>query len=258
MGAVGEYYRRANAADTDRAFAEAVPELAHSLSPLPRVAEDIPGALGEARGLAVVDGAVVERDVGAERIRGISEFLAGSLSDADTDTLAGDNAVVAVTLEAERVVGGRLAKEWLVAPEDGAWRLVWLGGRNSPRAVARQFFRRVRAADSLAALDGPVGELSHPESPLVNVAEYTPWLFGGVRRQQLVGTEVVAGDVGKRAIASGFGPFASWATREGIEAIAGENAVVAVTLRDDQLGVEEFTQRWLLAPDGGEWRLVWV
>jgi len=134
VGAVGEYYRRANAADTDRAFAEAVPELAHSLSPLPRVAEDIPGALGEARGLAVVDGAVVERDVGAERIRGISEFLAGSLSDADTDTLAGDNAVVAVTLEAERVVGGRLAKEWLVAPEDGAWRLVWLDGRNSPQA----------------------------------------------------------------------------------------------------------------------------
>ena len=49
----------------------------------------------------------------------------------------------------------------------------------------------------------------------------------------------------------------NWASRDELDTIAEENAVVAVSLRDGQLGVEELEQLWLLAPDNGTWRLVW-
>jgi hypothetical protein len=255
---VEEYYRRASTAETARAFARRVPELAHGASPLPDVIEDVPGAFASTLEQDLVDAAVVERDLDGEQIRAVSEFFASSLSDADLDRIAGDNAVVAVTLDTDEVIGGTLAKEWLVAPEDGTWRLVWFQGRNSPRATAREFFREVTTAGSFEALDEPIEELSHELSPLVNAAEYTPWLFAGLRRQTLVRTEVAATDIGKREIASGFAPVASWTTRDGIETIAEENAVVAVTVRDGQLALDEVVREWLVAPDAGEWRLVWI
>jgi hypothetical protein len=255
---VEEYYRRASTAETARAFAERVPELAHGASPLSDVIEDVPGAFGDTLEQDLVDTAVVERDLDGEQVQAVSEFLAGSLSDADLDRIAEENAVVAVTLDTDEVIGGTLAKEWLVAPEDGRWRLVWFRGRNSPRATAREFFREVATAGSFEALDEPIAELSHRRSPLVNVAEYTPWVFAGLRRQTLVRTEVAATDIDKRGIAGRFRPFASWTTRDGIEAIAEENAVVTVTVRDEQLALDEVDQEWLLAPDAGEWRLVWI
>jgi hypothetical protein len=257
VAVVNAYYDRANEADTTAEFADAVPDLAHSTSPLPRVARDIPRAFDGALSQELVDTEVVDEDIGADEIRNISDFFAGSVSDDEMATLAEDNAVVAVTLEAADVAGGELAKEWLVAPEDGEWRLVWFDGRNSPRASVRRFFRQVTAVEYAGRLDGPVGEFSHRSSPLENVAEYTPWYFDSVRDRTLVGTEVTAENVDIDRIAGQFAPFTGWASDDEVETVAKENAVVTVSLRDDDLGVERLEQAWLVAPDGGEWRVVW-
>lgn len=254
---VREYYRRAGAAESVRGFAGVVPELAHSASPLPDVAEDIPRTFDGALDQTLVDIEVVAEDVSAEAVRDFSDFFAGSVSDEEVETVAKNNAVVAVTLETDEVVGGAFAKEWLVAPEDGEWRLVWFGERDSPEAAVREFFRQVALADSFEALDEPVADLSHSTSPLVNVAEYTPWKFRGIRRQDLGRTELVAENVEPARIASEFNSFVSWASRDEIEAIAEENAVVATSLSDGELGIETFEQRWLVAPEFGEWHVVW-
>ncbi|ELZ27742.1 hypothetical protein C475_07470 [Halosimplex carlsbadense 2-9-1] len=254
---VKEYYRRAAAAETARAFASSVPELAHSASPLPKAAEDIPRTLDGALNQEVAEIEVVAEDIDAQAVREVSDFFAGSVSDEAVKTIAEDNAVVAVALETDEVVGRTFAKEWLVAPEDGEWRLVWFGERDSPEAAVREFFRQVALAETFEALDEPVADLSHSASPLVNVAEYTPWYFRGLRRQELDRTEVVTEDVESAAIASEFTSFVSWTSRDAIEDIAGENAVVATSLSDDQLGIETFEQRWLVAPEYGEWRVVW-
>jgi hypothetical protein len=254
---VREYYRRAGAAETARAFASTVPEVAHSASPLPEVAEDVPRTLDGALNQEVDEIEVVEEDVSAETVRDFSDFFAESVGEEAIGSIAEENAVVAVTLETDDVVGGTFAKEWLVAPEDGEWRLVWFGERDSPEAAVREFFRQVTLADSFEALDEPVADLSHSASPLVNVAEYTPWYFRGIRRQELGRTDVVAENVDPARIASEFTSFVSWTSGDAIEDVAGENAVVATSLSDDQLGIETFQQRWLVAPEYGEWRVVW-
>jgi hypothetical protein len=254
---VSEYYRRARAAEDSEAFAERVPELTHGVSPLSELAADVPMAFDGTLRQELVDAEVVEEDVGAERIEAISDFFAASAGSEGIERLAGDNAVVAVTLETDGVIGGRVAKEWLVAPEDGEWRLVWFDDRNSPRAAVRGFFRRVNAADSFEALDEPVAELSHPASPLFSLVEYNPRFFAGLRRQEFTGTEVTAADLEAGTLADRFGLFASWARRAELEAVAGENAVVSVSVRDDELSVGELAQEWLVAPEAGEWRVVW-
>ena len=258
LDVVRAYYRRAAGADSEAGFAAQIPELAHSASPLPALADASPNAFDGALEQSLVDAEVVATDVSAETIRSISDFFAGWLSDEEIDTIAETNAVVAVSLESEEAIGGELAKEWLVAPEGGEWRLVWFDERRAPRAAARQFFRSVALADSFEALDDPVDAQSHSESPLLNVAEYTPWYFGGIRRQSLLGTEVVARNVDATEIAAEFGSFLSWASRDELADVAGENAVVAMTLRDEEHGVEAFDQEWLLAPEFGDWRVVWV
>jgi hypothetical protein len=255
---VREYHRRANAAESVDAFAEQIPELAHSASPLLDVATDVPGVFDGALRQRLVDTEVVGEDLSTGEILDVSDFFAGAVSREEVETIAENNAVVAVTLETEDVIGGVFAKEWLVAPEDGEWRLVWFEERESPRAAAREFFRQVKSADSLEALDQPVGDLSHSTSPLVNVAEYTPWYFRGLRRQELVQTHVVAENVEPGEIASEFTAFTSWASRRDIEAVAGENAVVALSLRDEELGIENLTQKLLVAPEFEEWRIVWL
>jgi len=135
---------------------------------------------------------------------------------------------------------------------------LWFDERNAPRAAARRFFRSVALADSFEALDDPVDAQTHSASPLVNVAEYTPWYFRGIRRQSLLGTEVVAEDVGATEIATEFGSLLGWTSRDELADITGRNAVVAMTLRDDELEVEPFDQKWLLAPESDDWRVVWV
>jgi hypothetical protein len=254
---VSAYYRRAADAESDRAFTAQVPELAHSASPLPALADASPNAFDGALRQSLVDAEVVATDVSAETIRSISDFLAGWLSDEAIETIAETNAVVAVSLESEAVIGGELAKEWLVAPEGGEWRLVWFDERDAPGAAARRFFRSVALADSFEALDDPVDAQSHSASPLLNVAEYTPWYFRGIRRQSLRETEVVARNVDATEIAAEFGSFLSWASQDELAEIAGENAVVAMALRDADRGVEAFDQQWLLAPEYGDWRVVW-
>jgi hypothetical protein len=104
---------RARAAEDSEAFAEQVPELTHSVSPLSELATDAPMAF---------DGTLRQELVDVEDV---SDFFAASVGEEGIARLAGNNAVVAVTLESEEVIGGRVAKEWLVAPEDGEWRVVW-------------------------------------------------------------------------------------------------------------------------------------
>lgn len=258
VSVVREYYRRASAAESVDGFAEQIPELAHSASPLVDVATDIPRLLDGALRQRVVEIEVVDEDLSGAEILDVSDFFAGAVSQESVERIAENNAVVAVTLETEDVVGGAFAKEWLVAPEDGEWRLVWFRERESPRAAAREFFRQVKLADSFEALDRPVGDLSHSTSPLVNVAEYTPWYFRGLRRQELIRTSVVAENIDPSDIASEFTAFTSWASRDDLEAVAEANAVVALSLRDEALGIENFTQKWLTAPQFGEWRVVWL
>lgn len=254
---VEEYYRRANAADTREQFTAAIPDLAHDASPLPVVAESAPSTFDDALDQELLEADVVERDINADAIREISDFLAGSLSDEELTTLAEANAVVAVTLESDDVIGGELAKEWLVAPENDEWQLVWLGPRNSPRAATRKFFRQVSQTEFAGQLDELIEELVYPSSPLLNVAAYTPWYFRGIQRRELVGTDVVAKDISAGELASEFDPVTNWPSKTNLDAITDENAVVAVSLRDDQIDAEEFEQEWLLATTGGEWRVVW-
>jgi hypothetical protein len=258
VGIVREYYRRASTADSVEAFAGEIPELAHSASPLLDVATDVPSLLDGALRQRLVDIEVVDENLSGGEIRNVSEFFAGAVSQEAVEGIAENNAVVAVTLETEDVIGGVFAKEWLVAPEDGAWRLVWFDERESPRAAAREFFRQVKSAESFAALDQPVGDLSHSTSPLVNVVEYTPWYFRGLRRQELVRTRVVTENIGPGEIASEFTAVTGWASRADIEEVAEENAVVALSLRDERLGIDTLTHKWLLAPEFGEWRIVWL
>lgn len=254
---VREYYRRGSGAATVREFAAEIPELAHSTSPLLDVAETAPRILDGALDQEVMDLEVIEENASSAEIREFSDFFVGSVSEADIETIARTNAIVAVTLASDDVIGGEFAVEWLVAPENGAWRLVWFGTRNGPRAAARRVFRRIKQAESFEALDDPIAAGTHSVSPLVNVVEYTPWYFRGLRRRTLTRTAVRAENVGTETIVSEFTPFADWASREEVESIAGENAVVAMTLQDERLGVEEFDRSWLVAPDRGEWQVVW-
>lgn len=254
---VEEYYRRAGEVDTQEQFAAEIQSLAHSVSPLSEVAESLPSTLYEASRQDLVETEVVARDIDAERIQEISSFFAGTVSDEEIAALADTNAVVATTLEDDEVIGGELAKEWLLAPEDGNWRLVWFDDRNSPRAAVRRFFGQVSLTEYAGQLDDPVDTLTHPSSPLVNVAEYTPWYFSGIQRRELLGTEVVTENIAVSDIASEFDPITNFGSESSVEDIAEENAVVAVSLRDDQLDIEEFEQEWLTTPVNGEWRVAW-
>lgn len=139
---VREYYRRASTAESVDAFAEQVPELAHSASPLSDVATDVPRLLDGALRQRLADVEVVDEDLSGGEVLETSDFLAGAVSQEEVEGIAEDNAVVAVTLETGDVVVGVFAKEWLVAPEDGEWRLVWFKERESPRAAAREFCAR--------------------------------------------------------------------------------------------------------------------
>ena len=122
---VEEFYDRAEDAEDAEAFADDVRDLAHPASPLSRLADEAPMAFDGTVGQAFVDAAVAEENVSVERIRSVSGFLAASLTDAETESIAAENAVVSATVEDD---GGELAFEWLVATDDGEWRLVWPGG----------------------------------------------------------------------------------------------------------------------------------
>jgi hypothetical protein len=254
---VREYYRRATTAETPDAVRVVVRDLSYSASPLHELAETNPFPLDAVRRRRLVSTTVLAKNVGAARIRGISEFLAAYVGDAEIEAVAEENAVVAVTLDTD-LPGGTLATEWLVAPENGRWRLVWPDARNSPEAAVRGLFRQVVAAESVAGLADGVAEFSHSASPLPDLAADNPEFLDGTRGQRLLGTSVVAADVGLERIADEFTVFAGWADDSTLETVAEENAVIGLTLTDDDSAAETVVREWLVAPDDGEWRVVWL
>lgn len=254
---VGEYYRRAGAAGDAEAFADDVRDLAHGASPLSRLAEDVPMAFDATLRQELADAAVVAEDVSADRIRSISDFLAASLDDAEVESIAAENAVVSAIVADDGVDGGEFELRWVVATDDDEWRLVWPGEPEGPAAVVREFYRRAEAAESAEAFADDVDELSHPVSPLSDVAADVPGFFDGARRQDLADAEVVARDVGAERIRGVSDFFNAWVDDEAVEAIAAENAVVAVTLRGDR-SANGAELEWLVATAGDEWRLVWL
>ncbi|RLM68176.1 hypothetical protein DVK05_10490 [Halorubrum sp. Atlit-8R] len=252
--AVEAYYRRASASEDSEAFADDVAELAHGASPLSRVAEDVPMAFDATVRQELSEAAVVEEDVSAARIRSISGFLAASLSDAELEAIAAENAVVSATVVGGD--GGEFELEWLVATDDGEWRVVWPGEPEGPVTVVREYYRRAGEADDADAFADDVAALSHPASPLGEVAADVPGLFDGAREQEIVSAEVVARDVDAERVRSVSDFFSGAVDDEAIETVAAENAVVAVTVADAD--GDEFELEWLVATDDGEWRLVWL
>lgn len=254
---VGEYYRRARRTRDAIAFADEVETLSHSLSPLRRVADDIPRTLDGVSSQKVLEKQVVETEIDADGVRGFSDFLAGSVGDGGLETLAEENAVVSVRLEDDSLERPELRLEWLVAPEDGAWRLVWFELAGGPETVVEEYYRRAGRAASLEAFADDVERLSHSRSPLRDVVESAPTILGGAETQTLVSTDTAERDIGPRQMLNRSEFFAESVTDEDLRAFASENAIVSATLRTDRAGVRAFQTQWLVAPDGGEWRLVW-
>ncbi|OTF06014.1 hypothetical protein [Halorubrum sp. SD612] len=252
--AVEAYYRRASASEDAEAFAADVPPLAHPVSPLSTLAEDVPMAFDTTVRQELADAAVVEENVSADRIRSISGFLSASLTDEELESIAAENAVVSATVVGGD--GGEFERRWLVATDDGEWGVVWPGEPEGPVTVVREYYRRAGEAESAAAFADDVWELSHPASPLGEVAADVPGLFDGARRQGLVEAAVVAEDVDAERVRSVSDFFAGAADDETIETVAAENAVVSVTVTDGD--GDEFELEWLVATADGEWRLVWL
>ena len=125
MGVVEEYYRRASASEDSEAFADDVAALAHGASPLSRLAEDVPMAFDATLRQELADATVAAEDVSADRIRDISGFLAASLDDAAVESIAAENAVVSAVVADDGAEDGEFEVRWLVATDDGEWRLVW-------------------------------------------------------------------------------------------------------------------------------------
>ncbi|MEZ3165823.1 hypothetical protein ABNG02_00610 [Halorubrum ejinorense] len=251
---VEEYYRRASASEDAEAFADEVAGLAHGASPLSRLAEDVPMAFDSTVRQELSGAAVVVEDVSAERIRSISGFLSASLTDDEVESIAAENAIVSATVVGGD--GGEFEIRWLVATDDGEWRVVWPGEPEGPVTVVREYYRRADEAESAAAFADDVRELSHPASPLREVAEDVPGLFDGARRQAVVEAAVAARDVDAERVRGVSDFFRGAVDDEAVEAIAAENAVVSVTVADDD--GDEFDVEWLVATDAGEWRLVWL
>jgi hypothetical protein len=252
--AVEEYYRRASASEDAEAFAEDMIAVAHPASPLSRVAEDVPMAFDATVRQELSATAVVAEDLSADEIRSISGFLSASLTDPEIESLAAENAVVSATVVDD--AGDETEFSWLVATDDdGEWRVVWPGAPEGPVAVVREYYRRAGEAESAAAFAEDVGALAHPASPLGEVAADVPGLFDGARRQRLVEAAVVARDVDAERVRSVSDFFSGAVDDETIETVAAENAIVSVTVAGE--GGDEFELEWLVAPDDGEWRLVW-
>ena len=251
--AVEAYYRRASASEDAEAFADDVAALAHPFSPLSRLAEDVPMAFDAAVRQELSDAAVVDEDLSADRIRSISGFLAASLTEAEVESIAAENAVVSATVVGGD--GGEFELEWLVATDGGEWRVVWPGEPEGPVTVVREYYRRAGDAESAAAFADDVEALAHPASPLGEIAADVPGLFDGARDRELVAAEVVAEDADAERVRGVSDFFSGAADDEAIESIAAENAIVSVTVADGD--GDEFELEWLVATDGGEWRLVW-
>ncbi|TKX80461.1 hypothetical protein [Halorubrum sp. SD626R] len=125
VAVVEEYYRRASGSEDSEAFADDVAALAHGASPLSRLAEDVPMAFDSTVRQELADATVAAEDVSADRIRAISGFLAASLDEGEVESIAAENAVVSAVVADDGAEDGGFEVRWLVATDDGEWRLVW-------------------------------------------------------------------------------------------------------------------------------------
>ena len=255
---VESYYQQAARATGEDALADTVEQLAHSASPLPVLAGSTPSALGEARAQTLVDSEVVATNVGTDRIAGTSDFFTEWPGQAAIETIAQHNAVVAVTLEDDRVEGGTVEKEWLVAPENGDWRLVWFDRRDSPQTVVRQYYRSATDVDRPKEFAADVTTLAHSASPLPELVDDVPSAFAGLRQYELETTELVAENVDTDDILNRSDFLAASLTEDEVAAIARENAIVEATLEGTTRESGRDSQEWLVATDEGAWRLVWL
>jgi len=136
---VGEFYSRAEMIESEDDiddYIDSIAELVHSVSPVPEFYRTL--AESEESELTVtvyesVETAVIAADLGGEAIRD-RFFLARDVPEEDLETVAGENLVVEATLS-----GGTSAldgtstedgdeeqtTEWLVAPEEGDWLIVF-------------------------------------------------------------------------------------------------------------------------------------
>lgn len=257
VAVVEEYYRRASATDDSDAFADDVRALSHGASPLVDLANDVPMAFDDTLRQELIEAEVVAEDLSAERLRVVSDFFTGSVTDEQIETLAAENAVVSATVADADAPDGELVFEWFVAPEDGAWRLVWPGDWTGPEAVVREFYRRANAAESAAAFATDVRDLSHSLSPLSDVAADVPGFFDGAQRRELAEVEIAAEDVDAERVREISDFLAGALTRVQLETIADENALAAATILDDRVESGQLVREWLVAPEDGRWRLVW-
>lgn len=248
------YYRRASrlSAGDPTAFADAVSELTHSVSPLSSLLEDNPGQFADARRATVTDTRVLAANVDPERITGRSGFLRGWLSDADVRRLAGRNAVVATTIDVD---GREIVRHWFLAPEDDAWRLVWVVDLPTAGDVVESFYRRGKDADSRSDFADSVASVTHPVSNLTDLVtgdEVGEELFTSARDARLVSTTVVERDLGADGVVNEFFGATDTTLAEFRER-TDSTALVETTFRLDG---ETATQEWAVATDGPVWRLV--
>jgi len=117
-------------------YIDAIAELTHSVSPIPELYRSLAESEGGELTVTVyesVETAVVDADLGSEAIQE-DFFLASEVSAEDLETVAGENLVVEAVLSGgTAVLGGDAADdgddddttEWLVAPENGDWSIVF-------------------------------------------------------------------------------------------------------------------------------------
>ncbi len=255
---VRRYYRRAERNSDYTAFADEVSALAHGVSPLPAVAADNPPLYTSARRATVLDTRVVSRDVDPRRVVDGSSYLDATLTEDETEALAGDNAVVAVRLGTG---DGEVVQQWFLATDDDGWGLVWVADvtpstdGTTPSGVVRRVYRLAGEAESRLEFANGADSLTHSAS-IVPGAMRRPLVgdtvFEELRRGTLRDTEVVARNVGPGAVTNRLGGDES---APQVRSVAEENAVVDATVEYDQVG--ETTREWLLATEAGEWRMVW-
>lgn len=126
------YYHAADrAGDTDE-FIRRVADIVHSASTFDRRLETDRSYWTEARTVAVEGVTVVEENLGDEQLVDRVGFLGASVLplygeglSAELNAIAGENAVARATLAPRDGAGEALVREWLLATDDGRWRLVW-------------------------------------------------------------------------------------------------------------------------------------
>jgi hypothetical protein len=128
-----QYYHAADQADNLDEFVEQVAGIVHSASTFDRRIETDDRHWTEARAAEIKTVAVIEENLGDEQLVDRVGFLGANVLplygeglSAEIDAIAGRNAVVRVTLSAgDAVEEASHVRQWLLATDDGRWRLVW-------------------------------------------------------------------------------------------------------------------------------------